>query len=202
MQALLDPLQDLYGADAVAAQQLHNLLDIGVHHLGVAAGGFRGLAHNGVESLQVGPPGFRELIEVHAVFVQALAQVGYGVFEVDERLVAGQRGVDDLLELLGRFVGFLAHVVHLVRRVGRVALQALHGLRRKVGLVAHTVERLVCVVVDLLQGVEDLLAVEPGDLAGGDHFLDLALKRIDILTRLLCTAFDIVGYRTEAVLTV
>ena len=202
VQALLDHLQDLHGSDAVAAQQLHNLLDVGVHHLGVPAGSLSGLAHNSIESLQVGPASFRELVEVHAVLVQALAQVGYGIFEVDERLVPRQCGVNDLLELLGGLVGLLAHVVHLVRGVGRVALQALHGLCSQIGLVAHTVESLVCVVVDLLQRVEDLLAVEPGDLAGGYHLLDLVLERVYVLAGLLGAALNIVGYRTEPVLTV
>ena len=56
--------------------------------------------------------------------------------------------------------------------------------------------------VDLLQRVEDLLAIEPGDLAGGHHLLDLILERINVLAGLLGAAFDVVGYRTEAVLTV
>ena len=58
-----------------------------------------------------------------------------------------------------------------------------------------------CALSSIFFNVEDLLTVEPGDLAGGHHLLYLVLERVDVLAGLLGAAFDVVGYRT-AVLTV
>ena len=176
MKPLLHPLKDLHRADAVAAQQLHDLLDVCVHHPGVSAGRLGRLTHNGIEGLQVGPASLRKLIEVHAVLIQALTQVGDGILQVDECLIPRHGGVDDFLELLGRFVGLLAHLIHLVSGVCRVALQTLQGLRCQVGLVAHTIKGFVCVVVDLLQRLDDGLAINEVDLSGRYHLLNLGFE--------------------------
>ena len=193
VKPLLHPLKNLHRADAVAAQQLHDLLDVCVHHPGVAARRFSSLAHNSIESLQVSPASLRKLIEVHAVLIQALTQVGDGILQVDECLIPGHGGVDDFLELLCRLIGLLAHLIHLVSGVCRVAFQALQGLRCQVGLVAHTIKGFVRIVVDLLQRLDDRFAVDEVDLAGGHHLLDLGFERVDVLARLLGAALDVVG---------